>query len=511
MSRRMNLRLLIACAIMGLVAGFMFPAAGIPDDPLHKAAELGDAVQVRRLLAERPDQVDVRNNRGETPLHLAARYGHKDAARVLLEKGADANARDRFSHTPLHAAATSGRGELVPLLVSHGADLDATDLHGRTPLFIAATQKSEEIIDRIPGFLALTERCQEIVDLLIAEGAKRDIFVASSLGWIDEVSKLLMTDPQLATARAPDGQTALHWAAKYGRDEVVELLLSRGASASAEAERPGHMKGITALHDAAAGGHVRVAELLLKRGTDVDVNANGGFGWLPGYVQEWTPLHWAAYNGGQTLTELLIREGADVDARDADGETPLHWAVRQGHRHVVESLLRNKATIVATDSRCVSPLIVAAEAGRADIVSLLLAHGAPVDAWSAASLGDRNRLETMMKNDSRLIVQRGPSGRTLLHLAARTGQQEVMERLLACGTDANVLDKNNVSPLYEAARGGHTVVVEQLLARGAEVDQRGYGRATLLHRAVRGTRESQTSCSRRVRNQTAATRWGSCP
>src|SRR4051794_5284436 len=122
MNRRILLELRIAGSIAGLLAAFMFPAVGIPDDPLHEAAKLGDAVLARRLLAKKPNKVDVRNNRGEAPLHLAARYGHKDVALLLLEKGADVNARDRFFCTPLHEAAIWGRSELVRLLVSHAAD-----------------------------------------------------------------------------------------------------------------------------------------------------------------------------------------------------------------------------------------------------------------------------------------------------------------------------------------------------------------------------------------------------
>ena len=48
-----------------------------------------------------------------TPLHLAARYGHKEIVEYLVEKGADVNAKDKEGWTPLHFAAQEGHTEIV--------------------------------------------------------------------------------------------------------------------------------------------------------------------------------------------------------------------------------------------------------------------------------------------------------------------------------------------------------------------------------------------------------------
>ena len=51
-------------------------------------------------------QTDVH---GESPMHLAARYGNAEGVKKLLRGGADANARDIHGRTPLHLAVTGDR------------------------------------------------------------------------------------------------------------------------------------------------------------------------------------------------------------------------------------------------------------------------------------------------------------------------------------------------------------------------------------------------------------------
>ena len=62
-------------------------------------------------------QVDARDAKQLTPLHVAASHGHAGAVRRLLALGAEADARDCKARTPLHHAAKHGRIAAMQALV----------------------------------------------------------------------------------------------------------------------------------------------------------------------------------------------------------------------------------------------------------------------------------------------------------------------------------------------------------------------------------------------------------
>ena len=139
------------------------------------------------------------------------------------------NASPRNGVTPLHTAALKGYSDIAKVLIANGARVNAKTNDGFTALHWASTR--------------------EMAELLIAEGAD-------------------------CNAKADAGVTPLHWAASVDRAEVVEVLLSKGASinsaTSAEWQSAGDVtvpKGATPL---------RVAEI--EKNDDVEgmLRSHGG-------------------------------------------------------------------------------------------------------------------------------------------------------------------------------------------------------------------------------------------
>jgi ankyrin repeat protein len=82
----------------------------------------------------------VVNEKGATPVFVAAEEGHHEVMRLLADKGADLDLGDVNGCTPLYMAAARGHYEVVRLLAEKGVKLDTRDKLGRTALYMAASK-----------------------------------------------------------------------------------------------------------------------------------------------------------------------------------------------------------------------------------------------------------------------------------------------------------------------------------------------------------------------------------
>ena len=129
-------------------------------------------------------------------------------------------------------------------------------------------------------------------------------------------------------------ETALHLAARFGREDLADALIASGADVEALSKRDERP-----LHKSAAYGHPNVVRLLLARRADVNAGDRMGE----------TPLH-AAANGLENqsniaprieVAKLLLAAGANVNARARNGFTPLRSASSDSRDATMAALLRS--------------------------------------------------------------------------------------------------------------------------------------------------------------------------
>ena len=147
-------------------------------------------------------------------------------------------------------------------------------------------------------------------------------------------------DVHAATTSAPEGWTALHFAAFEACGEGVAMLLAAGAragtrTADADMRTPLHL---ACTSDAAAEKVLAcVTSLLDGSWGEVNVAEGGGEGAMP--------LHLAASTGETELVALLLARGADATARRADGKTAAETVEAGLVRDLLLAAAKKKAPI----------------------------------------------------------------------------------------------------------------------------------------------------------------------
>uniref|UniRef100_A0A671X6A5 Poly [ADP-ribose] polymerase n=1 Tax=Sparus aurata TaxID=8175 RepID=A0A671X6A5_SPAAU len=282
-----------------------------------------------------------------------------------------------------------------------------------------------------------------------ANGAFRELFEACRNGDVSRVKKLVDAVNVNAKDMAGRKSTPLHFAAGFGRKDVVDHLLQTGANVHARDDG-----GLIPLHNACSFGHSEVVSLLLCQGADPNARDNWNY----------TPLHEAAIKGKIDVCIVLLQHGADPNIRNTDGKSALDLAepsakavltgeykkdelleaARSGNEEKLMALLTPlNVNCHASDGRKSTPLHLAAGYNRVRIVQLLLQHGADVHA-------------------------KDKGGLVPLHNACSYGHYEVTELLLKHGACVNAMDLWQFTPLHEAASKNRVEVCSLLLSHGAD-------------------------------------------
>ncbi|MDR2213895.1 MAG: ankyrin repeat domain-containing protein [Pseudomonadales bacterium] len=465
----------LRAAILGAL---FLSGSAIAQDDAQQALQLlsqGDASAAGVLLA---NDVNAAQNDGTTALHWAIYYNDADLVARLLSRGANVNARNNYDATPLSQAALTGNPGIIDQLLRAGADANERGADDQSALMIVARSSNAAA-----------------AKVLLEGGA----------------------DPNAVERWR--GQTALMWASAQAQPEMVALLLEAGADPNAQSlpndwERqvtaeprmkvlpPG---GMTSLHYAAREGCAECAALLLDAGARIDQADPDGV----------TALLLATLNAQWDTAKVLIEAGANLDKWDIYGRSPLYGAVdyntvphggradrlsadltpnidiirmileRGGNPNLQLKLFppyRSLGADRGADGLLRSgatALFRAARGGDAEATQLLLAHGALVD------LPNEDGITPLMAASG--YRSSGVDTRGKFRTEAQA--YAVVKLLLEGGADVNASESFGQTALFGAATSGWNTVVQLLADYGADLAHHDQGDSTPLDAALgRGSR-----------------------
>jgi ankyrin repeat protein len=412
----------------------------------------------------------------DTPLQWAARNDDLASADKLIKAGADVRTADRYGVTPLYLACTNASATMIRQLLDAGADPNGTYAsNGETPLMTVI--HSEDNIEALQALLdrgadvnikdtvagetalmwAVRENRVQSVKLLLAHGAKIDIRTRigkkpaarpPNAGGGSHGAGIVRSGwPERGFQDAtPGGMTALLYASRDGRLDIVRLLLDSKANVNLS-----EANGITPFLLAILNNHIDVASPLLERGAEV--NARDFWGRTP----LWAAVDLRNLDVNKTddngvdrpaalkLIRMLLDRGADVNVRTQEVPPIRRWIMPIGD-------------LSWADFTGQTPFLRAALSGDVTVMRLLLERGADPNVPT-------------LSGTTGLMAAAGVNwmgGQTYTE-----SKQSLLEAVKLCvekGADVNAVNSMGIGAVIGAVNRGSDDILQYLVDHGARLD-----------------------------------------
>jgi ankyrin repeat protein len=285
-----------------------------------------DSLQDIRFVAGSGGQLNEHDDRGRTPLHLAAAAGHLENVRYLIDKAnVDVDARDLRQRTALSLAASHGHWDVCRFLLAKGCDPTAFDVERDTPLHLLGRHHLRCARERRQLEHAAGSGEQGGAS---SSSSSSSPSLTSAMGGGDDDSNSNDGDNPLASEADVEADFAA----------VLHFILETDAPCDVQ-----NTHGNTPLHEACRSGDVAVVRALLGAGARAKIANKLGE----------SPAHEAARHGSSAALLALVSAGADLRVESASGATCRSLSKEHAQVHalvnVYDELLREQQQQLAND------------------------------------------------------------------------------------------------------------------------------------------------------------------
>lgn len=227
---------------------------------------------------------------------------------------------------------------------------------------------------------------------------------------------------------------------------------------------------MTELMIAAKAGNIRKVHDQIKEGQNINAGCKRS-------IWEWnkTALMYASETGRYQVVVELLEAGADPNltdrsiSEDSGGKIALHYAARAGYRDIVEALISANSKLGIVDEAGSTALMLACENGHLQVIDCIL--GSVLDDKARKRMAGEALLSAVVSLG--VFRKSVKNGRIVSKRTTTTGRVvSVVERLLACKPDTNVISKEYGTALERAAGLGALTVVKLLVEAGANPNLR---------------------------------------
>ncbi|VDD91309.1 unnamed protein product [Enterobius vermicularis] len=364
----------------------------------------------------------MRDGDDRVALHYAAEVGDEETFQRILDLDPSLiDCQDHNGYTPFLLASMSGNISAMELLAQRGTNINHFDKDKHSAVHWAVVCGEVCVFSMHINYT--TVGAQPLHYATVSEDVPLETSAA--------ILHVLLKNGANVNAVDFDGRTPLLWAACNGNPEAIIALLQAGASRTVVDRNQ-----LGVLHCAASQGHANALHILIQSSEQslIDsVDRNGD-----------TPLFYAVSLGHYECAKLLLTSGANPNQQDNRLKTPSHCAAAKGQLRLLKMLKHYGASFEIQNRRGDIPLHEAIQAGCKDIIEWLLSI-------QPSTLNATNH-----------------AGRSGLHLAAATGNMEIV--VLLCTKNAEIdplmlSDGKLYTPLDLAEIKGHEIVADYLRRR----------------------------------------------